>query len=253
MKQKKSTGKPILSSIIWGVALTFLVSVASAISVILELSDIATRITQTSAYLVMGIILIINMTSKEKSLKLFGFKKLNISNTGKVLYYIPLLIIALVQPIMGGLNFKLTLMDILTIILFTFFVGFTEESLFRGIIKEKLKSKSTSFYIVFSSVLFGILHMANAFNNVNILNVILQVINAFLIGLILSELIAIEFNIIPLIAFHFIYDALAMMTNTNIDETPTLIVLDILYTVYAIYLGTKLKNKDNLSKNNLPG
>ncbi|MNZ93182.1 CAAX amino terminal protease self- immunity [compost metagenome] len=129
--------------------------------------------------------------------------------------------------------------------IFSLFVGYTEESVFRGIIKERLQMKGPVFYIVFSSIFFGILHMANAFNGEDILQTVSQVINAFLIGIILALLIELTQNIIPLIAFHFLYDALALMTNPdNVDkELLVLFILNILYLVYGIYLVYVLTRK----------
>ena len=134
------------------------------------------------------------------------------------------------------------------IIIFTFIVGYTEEALFRGVVKEKLQSKGPTFYIIFSSVFFGILHIANALNGDNLSMAILQVVNAFLVGFILAELITVTDNIIPLIAFHFIFDALAKITNTDANGRGTLIlaIWAIIYTLYAAYLYVILKKKAKL-------
>ncbi len=241
--KKESTGHPILFSIMLGILLTSLVTIASAFSFILEFSNTGIMIAQTGAFLVMAILLTIYMTSKGKSLKMFGFRKIEVGETKKVLYYIPLLIIALVQPILGGMNMKLSFVEVFTIIIFTLTIGYTEETLFRGVLKEKLQFKGATFYIIFSSVFFGILHMANAFRGSNLTVTILQVINAFLVGLILAQLITVIDNIIPLIAFHFMYDALATMTNIDANGRGTLIlvVLDLLYIAYAGYLYLQLK------------
>jgi len=178
----------------------------------------------------------------------FGFQKLDISKTKDVLYYIPLLVIALVNPIIGGLDSNLKIIEIFIILIFALLVGYTEESIFRGIIKKKLEFKGKIYFIVFSSTFFGILHVANAFSGKDLTSVIL-------VGLILSILITIVHNIIPLIAFHFLYDALAIMTNSSISqkETLVLIVLTTLYTLYGTYLLFKLKQSLKLSKIQLKG
>ncbi|MNO91681.1 CAAX amino terminal protease self- immunity [compost metagenome] len=146
---------------------------------------------------------------------------------------------------MSGINFKLSWIEVVSILLLTLLVGFTEETIFRGIIREKLRHKGSVFYIVFSSVFFGILHMANALNGTEFIHILLQVINALLLGCILALLIETTGNIIPLIAFHFIYDALAMVSNENLDQEILVVsLLNILYLLYGIYLILVLSRRN---------
>ncbi|WP_019910168.1 CPBP family intramembrane glutamic endopeptidase [Paenibacillus sp. HW567] len=237
MKENTAKGHPVLFSIMLGVVLILLVSVASAAASIMELDDTGVRIAQACAFFVMAVIVSVYMTRKGRSLASFGFKKLNPAKTQQVLYYIPLLIIALFQPAMNGINFDLSVTEVVSILLMTVLVGFTEETIFRGILREKLRLKGPVFYIVFSSVFFGILHMANALNGTEFIHILLQVINALLLGCMLALLIETADNIIPLIAFHFIYDALAMVSNENLDQEILLVsLLNILYFLYGIYL-----------------
>ncbi|MBS4537687.1 CPBP family intramembrane metalloprotease [Clostridium sp. D2Q-11] len=250
MKEKVSYKRPIMFSILLGLLLILCITVASAIAVALELTDIGVLVAQGLAFLFVAIIITLYMKNGKRSLSEFGFEKLNISKSKEVLYYIPLLVIALVHPLIGGFDTDLKIIEVFIILIFAFLVGYTEESIFRGIIKKKLEFKGKIYFIVFSSTFFGILHVANAFSGKNLTSVILQVVNAFLVGLILSTLITIVHNIIPLIAFHFLYDALALMTNSSISEKETLvlIVLTTLYTLYGIYLIFKLKQSLRLSK-----
>ncbi|MGM0421212.1 MAG: hypothetical protein ACQEQG_09470, partial [Bacillota bacterium] len=52
-------------------------------------------------------------------------------------------------------------------------------------------------------------------------------------------------SIIPLIAFHFLYDALALMTGSGAEQRHTLIlgILTTLYVLYGIYLVGVLGNQ----------
>lgn len=237
MEKNTVKGQPVLFSLMMGILLIFLISAASAVGTIMELDDTGLMIAQAGGFLVMAIIVTLYMTRGKRTLAQFGFNGIDGSKAKEALYYVPLLIIALVQPVMGGINVELTAVEILVIVVFTLLVGFTEESVFRGIIRDKLKLKGPLFYIVFSSVLFGILHMANALNGSDMIHVILQVINALLLGFIFALLIETTNNILPLIAFHFIYDALAMISNENLDKEVLLVsILNILYLLYGIYL-----------------
>lgn len=136
----------------------------------------------------------------------------------------------------------------ISIVIMTMIVGYTEESIFRGIIRDKLKHKGPVFYIIFSSVFFGVLHMVNAFGGKDIISTLLQVANALLLGCVLALLIEAGNNIIPLIAFHFIYDALAMVSNDNVENEVLFVgILNIMYLIYGIYLLVVLtrRNENN--------
>jgi uncharacterized protein len=242
--ERTTIRKSILFSLFLGILLTFLVSFAAATAMIMKLEDNGIMFAQAIAFFIMVLYVTFYMTRGHRSLTMYGFKNIDLANSKDALYYIPLLIIALIQPILGGINTNKTFLEVLLIIIFTFFVGYTEETIFRGIIRVKLQVKGSTFYIIFSSIFFGILHMANALNG-NIVGVIMQVINAFLIGIILSLLITVSDNIIPLILFHFLYDALGIMTNnvSTKKEFFIIIVLNIFYILYGLFLVFVLKRR----------
>ncbi|WMT42879.1 CPBP family intramembrane glutamic endopeptidase [Paenibacillus sp. D2_2] len=238
MEEKQRKEHPILFSFMLGIGLTLLVAVASAVATILESDDRGIVIAQGIAFFVMAVIITIYMKKRDASLGIFGFTRTNLHKAKAVLYYLPLLVIVVVQPIIGGFNTSLSVTDIVLILLFSLLVGYTEESIFRGIIRERLRPKGSVFFIVFSALFFGILHMANAFNGSGFLHIFLQVLNALLIGFILALIIEIEHSIIPLILFHFLFDALAQLTSSSIIDKEVLAVsiLNILYLLYGIYL-----------------
>jgi uncharacterized protein len=237
MKNTAAKGHPVIYSLLWGVVLTLAVSIASAVATIQEFGDMGIRNAQACAFLVMAIIVTVYMKRKDSSLLSFGFRKLEAKPSRAVLFYIPLLIIAVAQPLMNGINLELTAPEVISIVVMTLLVGYTEESIFRGIIRHNLRFKSPLFYIVFSSLFFGILHMANALGGNDLIHTLLQVINALLLGCVLALLIEAGHNIIPLIAFHFLYDALAMVSNENLEHEVLIVsVLNILYLIYGIYL-----------------
>lgn len=246
MKKNQTKEHPVLFSLMMGILLTLLVAVASAAATILELDETGIMFAQACAFLIMAAVVTVYMRKKDRTLVSFGFSKPVIPTIKLWLYYLPLVIIVLIQPVIGGLNFGLSGTQILLIIVFSLLVGYTEESIFRGIIRERLHAKGPVFYIVFSSLFFGILHMANALNGSNIIHILLQVLNALLLGVILALLIEITGYIIPLILFHFMFDALAQLTNTNIVEHELLVVsiLNLIYLLYGAYLIYEFRNRN---------
>ncbi|MEI2396572.1 MULTISPECIES: CPBP family intramembrane glutamic endopeptidase [Paenibacillus] len=245
MKNTAAKGHPVIFSLMLGVVLTLLVSVASAVASIQEFGDMGVRNAQACAFLVMAIIVTVYMKRKDSSLVSFGFRKLEAKQARPVLFYIPLLILAVAQPVISGINVETTAAEVISIVIMTMIVGYTEESIFRGIIRDKLKHKGPVFYIVFSSVIFGALHMANAFGGNDIISTLLQVANALLLGCVLALLIEAGNNIIPLIAFHFIYDALALVSNENLEHEVLIVgILNIMYLLYGIYLVIELTRRN---------
>jgi len=238
MEEQQRKEHPIWFSLMLGIALTLMVAVASAVATILESDDRGMLVAQGIAFFVMAVIITIYMRKRDASLGKFGYIRANILRAKTVLYYLPLLVIVAVQPIIGGFNTTLSMTDIALILLFSLLVGYTEESIFRGIIRERLRPKGSVFFIVFSSIFFGLLHMANAFNGSGFLHIFLQVLNALLVGFILALVIEIAHSIIPLILFHFLFDALAQMTSSSIidKEVMAVSILNILYLLYGIYL-----------------
>ncbi|MEC0090985.1 CPBP family intramembrane glutamic endopeptidase [Paenibacillus macquariensis] len=249
MKENVTKGRPILFSIMLGILLTLLIAVASTVASIAKFDDTGVMVAQGCAFLVMAVIVTLYMRKRDRSLGIFGFNKLDIRKEKVTLYYIPLLIIVLVQPIIAGFNFELTVAQIILVIIFSLLVGYTEESIFRGIIRERLQSKGPVFYIVFSSIFFGILHMVNALSGKDLLSTLLQVINALLIGLILALLIEITSNIIPLIVFHFMFDTFAQLTSSDIlnKELLAVSILNIIYLIYGCYLVVVLMRKKKMN------
>lgn len=140
---------PIIFSLLLGILLTFLVSAASAVASIMELSDNGMIIAQGTGFAVMAVIVAVYMTRGGRTWARYGFKPITAVESKDALYYIPLLIIALVQPLIGGFNVQLTAAEVILFVVFTLFVGFSEETVFRGIIRDKLKVKGPVF-ILFS-------------------------------------------------------------------------------------------------------
>ncbi|MGM0421192.1 MAG: CPBP family glutamic-type intramembrane protease, partial [Bacillota bacterium] len=218
MKESLVNRHPLLFTFGLGLILTIGVAGAGTISTILELGDNGTLAVLGIPFLLMGVLITLYISKSRGGFEPFGFVKVEVQEARQVLYYLPLLAIAFVYPLLGGLKAEMPWSEIIIILVFAFFVGYTEEAIFRGIYKEKLLKKGVGFFLLFSSGYFGILHAANALTGKDLTAVILQVTNAFLVGLILSLLLLILPSIIPLIAFHFLYDALALMTGSGAEQ-----------------------------------
>ncbi|MCW07411.1 CPBP family intramembrane metalloprotease [Listeria monocytogenes] len=77
-----------------------------------------------------------------------------------------------------------TILYYVVLLFFTLFVGISEEVFFRGLILSKLKSENMNSAIMISSALFAVLHLTNLAGGVSIEYAILQLLFAFIFGIV---------------------------------------------------------------------
>ena len=126
-------------------------------------------------------------------------------------------------------------------------VAFNEEIWFRGLMLAALRQLGTRSATCFAAALFGVLHLANALGGKSPLYLVLQLVLAFLVGLVLSEAVAITGSLWIGIAWHFAYDFTAMLSGDALTPT-TLIavgVIDLVLLVLAVVWWRKLPAKAN--------
>lgn len=87
-----------------------------------------------------------------------------------------------------------------------------EELLFRGIILESMKMYSCRFAIVFSSLIFGLMH-----------GNIAQAINGFLIGLVLGALYVRSDSLVPSVVMHMIMNTVTSVCSVLMYSDPNLL------------------------------
>ncbi|NRD78498.1 CPBP family intramembrane metalloprotease [Bacillus sp. BRMEA1] len=234
---------PYLVLILYSVFLTFTVSFFSALSVISKVNDTGMILFQILAYSLMAFFFTRQIIKSDTPLKKLGFSLKNIDYR----IFIMLGIIVLVQPIMFGIDFNIPLSVFLLTVMQMIVIGYTEELLFRGIFFLKLKDKSPVLYVLFSSLIFGLLHSAIAFNpGTGSILVILQVVNAFLIGIIFALIYFLTKKILIVILAHTFFDIFASISNqVSLERNVySVIVLSILY-VFCILVIAIIRKKYN--------
>ncbi len=223
-----------------------------AISQIIGLEDIPTYIVMAIAVSVSALIGILIMKKSRFTMNEYGFQKNLGKNVGKAWFFIPLILIELIPIITGG-GFSAEISPVLyvTIALFTIGVGFNEEIFFRGLALKFIRCRGMKKAIIWSSVIFGILHSANAFNGKSLFYIILQISFAFLVGFVFAEIVCITESIWIVILCHAAHDFISM-TSKEVLDTKGLIILavqTVILLIYAIGLWRKLdveyRNKRN--------
>jgi len=183
---------------------------------------------------------------------LFIYRKLNKKkdvirdqavNKRQLLWFIPIIIAELIVFI-SGINVGEQLLYYFMLLLFTVFVGISEELFFRGIILNILKSKGIKYAIVVSSILFSILHLTNLAGGIDIKYAILQVIFSFIFGFVAAQITIISQSILPAMIWHFAHDFISFVTGNELNTTTTiiLVVQCSILVLYSLYLNKKISN-----------
>ncbi|EOH91037.1 CPBP family intramembrane glutamic endopeptidase [Enterococcus pallens] len=219
----------------FAVGLTMIISLFSAASVILTMDTNGIILSQIAAFALSALFLLFYMKKKEPNLKQFGFKKGTVTN-----YWLGFIaMIVLIQPAILGLNTSLPISTILLIGIQMILVGFVEETLFRGIFFYFLKDKSPKIYLLFSSSIFGILHIASGLNPETApVLVILQIINALLLGGVFSLMYYSTGSLYLVIGFHAAFNILASlsMSGSLQQNIWAVSLLSVCYMVFLIVL-----------------
>ena len=224
----------------FGVLLTVLISIFSAMGIILEVDDNNSLVLQIIAFSIATVTLVFYMRKKGEGLKTFGFRR----GEYNVIITLFMLLVVFIQPIVMGVNGSVSLDTVILIIIQMLLVGFVEEVLFRAVFLYFL-AENTKKYILFSSFVFGMLHMASGINpDSSQCLVILQIVNALLLGVVFSLLYLKTNSIYTTILFHAVFNILA---SVSLDNSPTknilaVSILVIVYILFIFYL-TKLMPK----------
>jgi membrane protease YdiL (CAAX protease family) len=133
-------------------------------------------------------------------------------------------------------------------------VGISEELYFRCIILKLLKdSFSVKQTVIISALIFGIGHIASALSGKGSVDVLLQVINAFLFGILTAEIVNITKSLIPTIIWHFAFNFVNRITLTaGVNGILAVGLQVIVMVIYAYILWDKIssKNKDIVELSN---
>lgn len=241
MKKSFSQKYPYISIILIGLLCTFMTGLGMAISQIMEF-DINAQIVVTTVFLIISIAIGLFIMKKSKfTIAEYGFQKSKKDAYKKLWWYIPLLVVEILPIIVAGLSSEVTVLQYIILLLFTIAVGFNEEIYFRGLAFKIMEEKGKKKAIIWTSIIFGVLHLFNIFNDKDILYLVLQMAFAFLVGIVLAEIVSISRSLWIVIIWHAAHDYIASITGEALDTT-ALIVLAIqvgILLVYAICIWKK--------------
>ena len=163
------------------------------------------------------------------------------ASAGKMLFYIPLLLPA-VMPIFFGVALNYSPMEMVFHTVSMFGVGFLEEIIFRGFLFKGMCKSNVKRAIVISSVTFAVGHIVNLLNGYDIFRSVIQIVYAMCVGFLLVFIFHRTGSLIMCIVFHALNNSLTAFSATDWGESSTLnmielavrLVIMIAYTVYIV-------------------
>ena len=119
--------------------------------------------------------------------------------------FLPLLLLPVLSALVSDFNIS-DPAQITFFALYTFIVGFAEEAIVRGLMLRTLRPKGLMQAVFLSSLIFGLMHLANLIMGADIGSTVTQVIYATLIGIAFAGALQAGGSIWPLIIIHALVD-----------------------------------------------
>ncbi len=232
---------PVLLSLIYAfVPLLFAVA-AGVVVAISKANQTQTMLIQTAGFTLSIAVGLALMSKSGRPLSEYGFFSSQ-GNNRELMWFIPLLLVE-ASAFMAGFRGGITLTYVAVALVFTLSVGVSEELYFRGLVLKTLSAKGIRFAIIVSSLIFGVVHLANLAGGADLLYTLLQVLFSALFGLVCAEIVVKSRGLLVAIIWHFAHDFIAYLTVPELSTT-ALVVLGFQCAVllgYAAYLWGKTR------------
>jgi len=243
MKQSFSEKNPVISSILWAVIILVFYSLGGAVTTITGVEDASYLFLFGIFVLLSAIPAFIYMYRSKLNLEHYGFQKPS-GNIQMVAYYIPAIFIEALGFLAGFR--ELNIAYILSAFFFTLAVGVAEEFYFRGIIINLLNRKGAKKAILISSVIFGVTHIGNVAGGATLSLTLVQIVFAFVFGIVFAELFVLTKSLVPVILWHFIHDFLGYIQTPSAELSNSQLLFftgiqTLVLLIYALFLWKKLE------------
>ena len=127
--------------------------------------------------------------------------------------YIPFLLLTVSNLIVSLISkfdmYEISSTEIIKNLILSVFIAFNEELVFRVVVcKELIVTQSRFKTMLYSSIVFGLIHLLNINSLGSIPYVLLQVVYSFGLGLLLSLIYIQSYNFVYIFMLHFLFDFL---------------------------------------------
>lgn len=234
--------KVLLRSLMFSVLLTIFPIVSGAIIVINQIDTLQGYLLQGTFMMFSVLIPILFMWTQKIKPSQIGFVKMEKSSAKIVLYFLPL-VAAKAGFLLFGVNSDIP--TGISLVYFTLAIGISEEIYFRGIILRELSAHFTvKKTVILSSLFFAAVHSAQAFSGSGAIMVLLNILNAFIFGVVAAEIIIITKSIIPVIIWHTLFDLINWISLVQgTTEIVLIVIQSVIMIACAVYLWISLPNK----------
>ena len=228
-------------------AVVFIIAYVIGDSFLMQASDNAgIEMIYTIPYnlLLLGIIFV--FMGKNQLLGYYGINRVK-CEAYRLLYYVPLIVIATVN-IWFGVCFKMSLLATVVYFVAMIITGVVEEMLFRGLLFKAMSRNNMRSAIIVTSITFGIGHIVNLVNgnSADYVETICQIFYAVAIGFLLAAVLYVGKSLLPCIITHSMLNALSSFSNeTVIDniQIPVSVILCVISAASAVLIFRNANRK----------
>ena len=242
MKQPFSKRHPLAAAALVAFICVLFTALGSALAQILALPDTTGHLVIAAFLAVSTLVGLLLMKRSSETLAQYGFGSHPFAGAAGVWFYLPLVLIEILPLAIYGVEKGHNAGYYATMLLFTIMIGFNEETYFRGLVLHFLKNKSTRWAIWGSSVIFGLLHAANLLGGKDVWYTVLQILFAFLVGLVLAELLVQTGSLWVLIVWHAAHDFISYITPEVLDAG-ALVLLGAQVAILLVYVVVLQKKR----------
>lgn len=230
---------PIWHAVAWIMAYILLTGAGDAVSELMGVPNAA-----TTPILLMVAAALFVYVNRNGWLNYYGLHRLDRVQFRGTLLYLPLAALVVMQ-FFRGFREDLNPTGVLLIVGLMVGVGFIEEVIFRGFLFRAILARaSLTRAILISGVTFGIGHIVNLVRGYTGAEQLLQIGMAVMLGIVLALLYAVSGSIVPLIAFHALFNIGGSLTADNVRFDAALLAVTFLASAgYAAYLITVLRTR----------
>lgn len=173
------------------------------------------------------------------SIKVFGWNDMRFNaplpGTLKVLWF-PALYLLVFYAMSASLGFP-PLSTLMFVFINTAIVGFSEEGMFRGVLYRALRTRQNIWpAILVSSVLFGSVHLLNAFTTGHVFQSVLQSIGATMSGFVFVAMLLRTGSIIVPMVYHALWDFGTFMLGSAASGMPATEVTSFTYFLPVLFI-----------------
>ena len=229
-------------------AVIFIIAYVAGDSFLIQASEsVGIEMIYTIPYNLLLLGIMFAFIGKNHLLGYYGINKVK-CKASKLLYYVPLVIIATVN-IWFGASFKMGLQATVVYFVAMIVTGVAEEMLFRGFLFKAMSKSNIKSAIIVTSITFGIGHIVNLVNgnSADYVETICQIFYAVAIGFILAAVLYVGKSLIPCIMTHAMLNALSSFSNEEVIDAvqiPVSVVLCVVSAVSAVLIFKNVNRKN---------